>query len=72
MGRLCLVADAGEIAKRRRLVPAGRLVEAWPDLYAKGEFWMGEEAKALLDAAGDGEADALAASGDENRLSLEP
>jgi hypothetical protein len=53
VGRLCLVADAGEIAKRRRLVPAGRLVEAWPDLYAKGEFWMGEEAKALLDATGD-------------------
>lgn len=53
MGRLCLVADGGEIAKRRRLVPAGTLVEAWPDLHAKGEFWMGEEAKAVLDAAGE-------------------
>ena len=53
MGKLYLVADAGEIARRRRLVPAGRLVEAWPDLHTKGEFWMGEDAKALLDATGD-------------------
>ena len=53
MGNLYLVADAGEIAKRRRLVPAGRLVEAWPDLHTKGEFWMGEDAKALLDATGE-------------------
>ena len=53
MGKLYLVADAGEIAKRRRLVPAGRLVEVWPDLYTRGEFWMGEDAKALLDATGD-------------------
>ena len=52
MGRLYLVADSGEIARRRPLVPAGRLVEAWPDLYARGEFWMGEGAKALLDGTG--------------------
>jgi hypothetical protein len=53
VGRLYLVADGGEIAKRRRLVPAGRLVEAWPDLHTKGEFWMGVEAKTLLDATGE-------------------
>ena len=53
MGRLYLVADGGEIAKRRRLVPAGRLVEAWPDLHTKGDFWMGVEAKTLLDATGE-------------------
>ncbi|MGH7354452.1 MAG: hypothetical protein ACRELS_07765 [Candidatus Rokuibacteriota bacterium] len=53
MGNLYMVADAGEIAKRRRLVPAGRLVEAWPDLHTKGEFWLGEDAKALLDATGE-------------------
>jgi hypothetical protein len=52
VGRLYLVADSGEIARRRPLVTAGRLVEAWPDLYARGEFWMGESAKALLDGAG--------------------
>jgi len=46
------VADSGEIARRRPLVPAGRLVEAWPDLRARGEFWMGESAKTLLDGAG--------------------
>src|SRR4029077_3506802 len=53
VGRLYLVADGGEIAKRRRLVPAGRLVEAWPDLHTKGDFWMGVEAKTLLDATGE-------------------
>ena len=52
VGRLYLVADSGEIARRRPLVPAGRLVEAWPDLHTRGEFWMGESAKALLDGAG--------------------
>ena len=53
MGRLYLIADGGEIARRRPLVTAGRLVEAWPDLHARGEFWMGEDAKALLDAIGE-------------------
>src|SRR6266545_2193545 len=53
MGRLYLVADGGEIARRRSLVPSGRLVEAWPDLYARGEFWMGEPAKTLLDGTGE-------------------
>lgn len=52
MGRLYLVADGGEITRRRALVPAGSLVEAWPDLHTKGDFWMGEGAKALLDATG--------------------
>ena len=52
MGRLYLVADGGEIARRRPRVPPGSLVEAWPDLYARGEFWMGETAKALLDGTG--------------------
>ena len=53
MGRLYLVADGGEIARRRPLVGAGRLVEAWPDLHTKGEFWLGEGAKALLDTTGE-------------------
>jgi hypothetical protein len=53
VGKLYLVADGGEVARRRPLVAAGRIVEAWPDLAAKGEFWMGEAAKALLDATGE-------------------
>ena len=53
MGKLYLIADGGEVAKRRRLVPAGRLVEAWPDLHTKGDVWMGEDAKTLLDATGE-------------------
>jgi hypothetical protein len=52
MGRLYLVPDAGEIAQRRKLVPAGRMVEAWPDLDVAGQFWMGETSKALLDQVG--------------------
>lgn len=52
MGALFLVTDGGEIARRRPLVPAGRLVEAWPDLFTRGEVWLGESAKTLLDAAG--------------------
>lgn len=52
MGSLFLIADGAEITRRRPLVPAGRLVEAWPDLYARGEFWVGESAKALLDGTG--------------------
>ena len=53
MGKLYLIADGGEVAKRRRLVPAGRLIEAWPDLHTKGDVWMGEDAKTLLDATGE-------------------
>lgn len=53
MGRLYLVADGGEIVRRRALVAAGALVEAWPDLHTKGEFWMGEGSKGLLDATGE-------------------
>jgi hypothetical protein len=53
VGKLYLIADGGEVAKRRRLVPAGRLVEAWPDLHTKGDVWMGEDAKTLLDATGE-------------------
>lgn len=53
MARLYLVADGGEIARRRPLLPRGRLVEAWPDLYTRGEFWMSESAKILLDGAGE-------------------
>lgn len=52
MPRLYLVSDAGEIARRRKLVARGRLVEAWPDLYTAGDFWLGETSKVLLDGSG--------------------
>lgn len=52
MARLYLVAGAAEIARRRRLVPPGQLVETWPDLYREGEFWVGETSKAALDGEG--------------------
>ena len=53
MARLYLVGDGEEIARRRKLVPPGRLVEAWPDLFIAGDFWIGETSKSLLDAAGE-------------------
>jgi hypothetical protein len=53
MNRLFLVGDPAEIARRRRQVPSGHVVEAWPDLQVAGECWIGETSKALLDAAGE-------------------
>ena len=52
MGRLHLVSDAAEIARRRKLVPAGRIVEAWPDLHVAGQYWMNDASKACLDEVG--------------------
>ena len=49
--RIYLVSDGPEIARRRKLV-VGRLVEAWPDLYHAGDFWLGETSKALIDGNG--------------------
>ena len=42
MGRIYLVSDDGEIARRRRALP-GLLIEAWPDLYRGDLFWMGDD-----------------------------
>jgi hypothetical protein len=52
MARLHALSDAAEVAKRRKLVPPGRLLEVWPDLYVTGQAWVGDEARALLEAAG--------------------
>jgi hypothetical protein len=53
VGRLHALADRGEIASRRRGLPPGRLLEAWPDLYVPGQVWVGDEARALLESAGE-------------------
>jgi hypothetical protein len=52
MARVYLLTDGPGIVRRRPLVPLGQVVEAWPDVYVPGEFWVSEESKALLDAAG--------------------
>ena len=52
MGRIHLIAGGAEIARRRRLVAPGHLVEAWQDLRIPDRFWLDDEAKALLDATG--------------------
>jgi hypothetical protein len=50
--RIVMVADGPEIARRRKLVPPGRLVEVWADLYTAGHFWLGESSRTLLDGVG--------------------
>ena len=52
MARVHALPDAGEVAKRRKLLPPGRLLEVWPDLYVPGRVWIGDEARALLETAG--------------------
>jgi hypothetical protein len=52
MAPLYRVAGAGEIARRRKLVAQGHVVEAWPDHHVAGEFWMGKRTKDLLDGVG--------------------
>src|ERR1700741_4087024 len=41
-----------EIARRRPLIPRGRVVEAWVDHHDGHAVWIGDESKALLDEAG--------------------
>ena len=53
MGRIYLIRDAAEIARRRRLLPPDQLVEVWPDVEARDHFWVGEESKTALDAVGE-------------------
>src|SRR5262245_60555282 len=53
MTRLYFMTDGGEMVRRRAQVPRGSVVEAWPDMaVGGGTFWVGEDSKALLDAAG--------------------
>ena len=47
---LYLVEGKDEVVRRRAKVPAGQVVEAWPDHQHPGAFWLGEESKRLLDA----------------------
>jgi hypothetical protein len=53
MPRIYLVGDPAEIARRRKLVAPGSFVEAWPDLHTRGDAWLGEASKLLLDAPRD-------------------
>jgi hypothetical protein len=53
MSRLYFMAGGDEMVRRRSLVTRGSVVEAWADLVGGGTFWVGEESKRLLDAAGD-------------------
>jgi hypothetical protein len=47
-----LLADGAEIARRRALLPAGCVVEVWPDLARPGHVWVPGEARSRLEAAG--------------------
>ena len=53
MSRLYFMHDGQEMVRRRGQVPKGSVVEAWADMaVGGGTFWVGEDSKALLDAAG--------------------
>lgn len=54
MARLHALSDIAEVAKRRKLLPPGQLLEVWPDLYVAGQAWVGDEARARLETAGGG------------------
>lgn len=61
---LYLLADSGEIARRRARLPAGAVVEAWADLFMSGHVWLGAESMRLLASAGPPLAPALALDGE--------
>jgi hypothetical protein len=54
VSRVYFLLDGDEMVRRRARAPRGSVVEAWTDMtVGGGAFWVGEESKALLDAAGD-------------------
>jgi len=54
MDRLYFLHDGPEMVRRRARVPKGSVVEAWADMaVGGGTFWVGEDSKTLLDAAGE-------------------
>jgi len=52
VSRLHLTTERDEIARRRPLVPKGRIVEAWVDHHDGNAVWIGDETKTLLDDTG--------------------
>ena len=59
MASVHLLPDASVVARRRKALPPGRLLEAWPDLYVAGQAWIAEDARGLLEDAGSPAAVAL-------------
>jgi len=54
MSRIYFLHDGNDMVRRRAQVPKGLVVEAWADVaVGGGTFWVGEDGKALLDAAGE-------------------
>jgi hypothetical protein len=54
MSRIYFLHDGNDMVRRRAQVPTGSVVEAWADVaVGGGTFWVGEDSKALLDAAGE-------------------
>lgn len=54
MSRIYFLHDGNDMVRRRAQVPKGLVVEAWADVVVGGgTFWVGEDGKALLDAAGE-------------------
>jgi hypothetical protein len=54
VSRVYFLRDGDEMVRRRARVPRGSVVEAWADVgVGGGTFWVGEDGKVLLDAAGE-------------------
>jgi hypothetical protein len=72
MALIHLIEATPEIARRRSALPAGTLVEAWPDLTEPSGAWVGDEAKRLLDSLGPPIPAKLSVNGDLIRIYYGP
>jgi hypothetical protein len=67
-----LIEATPQLAERRRALPPGTLVEAWPDLDQPGAAWVEDEAKQLLDSVGPPLRPRLSVDGDWIRIYYGP
>ncbi len=52
MSRIYRIDDGRAVRERQRALPKGTVVEAWPDVFDPGTFWISEATKRLLDGVG--------------------
>jgi hypothetical protein len=52
MSRIYRIDEGRAVRERQRALPKGTVVEAWPDVFDPGTFWISEATKRLLDGSG--------------------
>jgi hypothetical protein len=67
-----LLPDVREVIRRRKALPPGTFLEAWPDLQRPGHVWVGASAKTLLDSTGEPVASVLAVDAPAVRIYYGP